>query len=129
MTIDTYIFAFIVNEIGLMPLPKVRDWQATLARLVGVTLREQLPLERQVPRLSFQKELKYHRNTMEALLALSNATGRVTGDLTNVPWPEENSACQLLQLLCATSITKESHLSWSALATLISPSRRSKASI
>ncbi|MEO0769201.1 MAG: pentapeptide repeat-containing protein [Cyanobacteria bacterium J06649_4] len=83
---DTYLFNFVIDEVKLQAVEKVRSWQPTLAKLIGFMLRHDMPMER-LQLKTFHQANEQARNAEEALLAALNACARVTEELSKIDWP------------------------------------------
>ena len=89
--IDEYLFEFIRNEIALQDQEKVKQWQKTLANLIGFMLRQGMPMEKINPRPSYQEECQQSRNAEEALLAVLNSCARCTEEISEIKWQSRSS--------------------------------------
>ena len=85
--IDEYLFSFIVNQMQLQSPDEVKQWQKTLGHLIEYLLVKGMPMEGLKNRPNFQEEMQQARNAEEALLALFNACGRVTKEISPIQWP------------------------------------------
>ncbi|CCI33877.1 Genome sequencing data, contig C295 [Microcystis sp. T1-4] len=85
--IDEYLFSFIVNQIQLQSPDEVKQWQKTLGDLIKYLLVKGMPMEGLKNRPNFQEEMRQARNAEEALLAVFNACGRVTKEISSIQWP------------------------------------------
>ncbi len=85
--IDEYLFSFVVNQMQLQSPDEVKQWQKTLGDLIEYLLDKGMPMENLTNRPNFQEEMRQARNAEEALLALFNACGRVTKEISSIQWP------------------------------------------
>ena len=85
--IDEYLFSFIVNQMQLQSPDEVKQWQKTLGDLIKYLLVKGMPMEGLKNRPNFQEEMRQARNAEEALLAVFNACGRVTKEISSIQWP------------------------------------------
>ncbi|MEM8639796.1 MAG: pentapeptide repeat-containing protein [Cyanobacteria bacterium P01_G01_bin.54] len=85
--LDTYLLRFLRDEVALRPISQVRQWQKTFAHLIGVMLRQGLPMEKLEPPLRFQQMNQWAIHAEEALLVALNACARVTRKVSEVDWP------------------------------------------
>jgi uncharacterized protein YjbI with pentapeptide repeats len=85
---DTYLLSFLRDEVALKSVEQISQWQQTFAHLIGVMLRQGMPMEKIIdPPLKFQQANQWAINAEEALLAALNSCSRVTKDLSTVDWP------------------------------------------
>jgi hypothetical protein len=89
--IDEYLFSFIVNQIQLQSPDEVKQWQKTLGHLIEYLLVKGMPMEGLKNRPNFQEEMRQARNAEEALLAVFNACGRVTKEISPIQWPSREA--------------------------------------
>ncbi|MCA2941172.1 MAG: pentapeptide repeat-containing protein [Microcystis sp. M113S1] len=85
--IDEYLFSFVVNQMQLQSPDEVKQWQKTLGDLIKYLLDKGMPMENLTNRPNFQEEMRQARNAEEALLAVFNACGRVTKEISSIQWP------------------------------------------
>ncbi|WP_072924619.1 pentapeptide repeat-containing protein [Microcystis aeruginosa] len=85
--IDEYLFRFIVNQMQLQSPDEVKQWQKTLGHLIEYLLVKGMPMENLTNCRNFQEEMRQARNAEEALLAVFNACGRVTKEISSIQWP------------------------------------------
>ncbi len=85
--IDEYLFSFVVNQMQLQSPDEVKQWQETLGHLIKYLLDKGMPMEGLKNRPNFQEEMRQARNAEEALLAVFNACGRVTKEISSIQWP------------------------------------------
>jgi uncharacterized protein YjbI with pentapeptide repeats len=90
---DWDLFTFVVNEVKLQSMEKVRQWQEDLRELIQYTLTHGMP------RLAIDKTITYKvadgmaRNAEEALLACMSACARTINDEPyHIKWPTRTSA-------------------------------------
>jgi uncharacterized protein YjbI with pentapeptide repeats len=88
---DTYLFSFLRNEVALKDVEQISQWQQAFAHLIGVMLRQGMPMEKIDPSLRFQQANQWAINAEEALLASLNSCARVTKDLSSIDWPSEEA--------------------------------------
>ncbi|MDX2211866.1 MAG: pentapeptide repeat-containing protein [Oculatellaceae cyanobacterium bins.114] len=91
---DKYLFKFVLDEMRLHHQHNpatVAAWQQTLCHLIGLMLRQGMPMERLNPRPDFQTENHQARNAEEALLAVLNTCARLTQKLSTIEWVSEES--------------------------------------
>ena len=97
--IDEYLFNFICQEISLQDKEIVKQWQQNLCHLIGYMLRQGMPMEKIVPRPSYQEECRQSRNAEEALLVVLNSCARYTEDISQIQWQSEYSFAKWLSRL------------------------------
>jgi hypothetical protein len=83
---DTYLFNFLKAEVALKPMEQVTKWQQTFAHLIGVMLRQGMPMEKIEPPLKFHQANQWAINAEEALLAALNNCARLTKAISDVDW-------------------------------------------
>ncbi|HPQ70489.1 MAG TPA: pentapeptide repeat-containing protein [bacterium] len=92
------------------------ELQKTLIRLIDHVLRYRLPMH-QIPGNMTYKEMKFQaRNAEEALLASLCAYSAVTGKISKINWPQDNSAGAWIKFLQGQRKGSENKLSLSCLA-------------
>ncbi|MDB9434891.1 pentapeptide repeat-containing protein [Microcystis aeruginosa] len=89
--IDEYLFSFVVNQMQLQSPDEVKQWQKTLGDLIEYLLVKGMPMEGLKNRPNFQEEMRQARNAEEALLAVFNACGRVTKEISPIQWPSREA--------------------------------------
>ncbi|MEK8020332.1 MAG: pentapeptide repeat-containing protein [Candidatus Parabeggiatoa sp.] len=88
---DKDLFKLVCDEMRLQDVEQVRQWQKTLANLIGYLLKHGMPMERISPRLDYHAETRQARNAEEALLVTLNACARVTQQLSKIEWPSHSA--------------------------------------
>ena len=84
---DGYLLNFLRDEVALSPSEDVAKWQKTFGDLIGVMLRQGMPMERLEPPLRFHEATQRAIYAEEALLVVLNACSQVTKDISIVDWP------------------------------------------
>ena len=85
--IDTYLLHFVLDEVALRPVEQVSRWQKTFSNLIGIMLRQGMPMEKIEPLLRFQQMNQWAIHAEEALLVALNACAIVTKKTSQVKWP------------------------------------------
>jgi hypothetical protein len=116
--IDHYLFRFLKDEISLLKVDSVRQWQLLLIELIEFMLRNGMPMEHLSPRLNYLDETRQARNAEEALLVTLNACARLTQQISHVQWPEPNAAGAWLVRLRGQRIAAGNTLALSCLGYL-----------
>ncbi|MGB0560612.1 MAG: pentapeptide repeat-containing protein, partial [Spirulinaceae cyanobacterium] len=83
---DTYLLRFLRDEVALRDGEIVSKWQQTFAHLIGVMLRQGLPMEKLEPPLRFQQMNQWAIHAEEGLLVMLNACARATQQISAVDW-------------------------------------------
>ena len=89
--LDIYLLQFLRDEVALREADQVAAWQQTFAHLIGVMLRQGLPMERIEPPLRFFEMRQWAIYAEEALLAALSACALVTQDISPVDWPNKTA--------------------------------------
>ena len=84
---DVYLLNFLRAEVALKDKSWVARWQITFSHLIGVMLRQGMPMERVEPALKFQAMNQWAINSEEALLAALSCCALVTKDISKIDWP------------------------------------------
>ncbi len=87
VAMDRYVFDFIRNEMMLRDITDVAKWQDSLISLINFVLRNGMPMDRLIPRPTFQEELRQARNSEEALLCALNICATLTERVSKIDWP------------------------------------------
>lgn len=88
---DTYLLSFLRDEVALRSKEKVSRWQQTFSHLIGVMLRQGMPMEKVEPPLKFQRANQWAIHAEEALLVALGVCSRVTQELSEVFWPSNEA--------------------------------------
>lgn len=88
---DIYLLNFLRDEVALRPSDQVAQWQRTFSDLIGVMLRQGMPMEKIEPPLKFYEANRRAIHGEEALLAALNACSQVTQNISTVDWPAPES--------------------------------------
>jgi uncharacterized protein YjbI with pentapeptide repeats len=89
---DVYLLAFLKSEVKLYPVKEVREWQHLVAEIIGYMLLHGTPMEMLSPRPSYVEEARMARNAEESLLALLHSCSLVTGNVSRIPWPDQQQS-------------------------------------
>ncbi|MDI1447792.1 pentapeptide repeat-containing protein [Polyangium sp. 6x1] len=90
---DGSIHRFLCDQVTLAGAEKARIWQGMLARVIERMLRTGMPMQAISPRLlTFAEDVRQARNAEEALLASLCACARATQEVSEVKWPDPESA-------------------------------------
>jgi hypothetical protein len=84
---DAYLLRFLRDEVALGMPEKVAKWQATFGVLIGVMLRQGMPMEKIEPPLKYYEANQWAINSEEALLAALNTCAQVTRNTSVISWP------------------------------------------
>ncbi|MEA5466767.1 pentapeptide repeat-containing protein [Leptothoe sp. PORK10 BA2] len=85
---DSYLLNFLRDEVALKDTKTVATWQTSFSNLIGVMLRQGMPMERIIqPSLRFHEANQWAINSEEALLAALNACALKTQRLSTIKWP------------------------------------------
>ncbi|HEY0051671.1 MAG TPA: pentapeptide repeat-containing protein [Pyrinomonadaceae bacterium] len=88
--VDEYLLDFIRDEIALMPIEIVMEWQKSLGALFSHVLRYGMPMEKLADdRPNFKEEIRRAQNSEEALLVVLNACALVTKQISDINFPNE----------------------------------------
>jgi uncharacterized protein YjbI with pentapeptide repeats len=101
-TMDEYLFNFILNEVRLqyqVDAAEVATWQQTFCSLMGLMLRQGMPMERLDPRPSYQEESRQALNAEDSLLAVLGVFQRLTQAISNIDFPSREAFGVLLARL------------------------------
>jgi uncharacterized protein YjbI with pentapeptide repeats len=115
---DEYLFNFIVDEVQLQHQPgsrEVYEWQQTFCSLIGFMLRHSMPLERLIPRPSYQEESRQALNAEDSLLAVIGAFQRLTKEISNIEFPTPDAFGILLSRLCGQRTSASNPMSFHCL--------------
>ncbi|MEM6449243.1 MAG: pentapeptide repeat-containing protein [Cyanobacteria bacterium P01_D01_bin.105] len=88
---DSYLLAFVRNEIALKPIEQVHKLQLTFAELIGAMLQHGMPMEKLGACHNYHLQTRWARNSEEALLAVLNACALVTEKISVIHWPHVDS--------------------------------------
>nr|WP_228024757.1 pentapeptide repeat-containing protein [cf. Phormidesmis sp. LEGE 11477] len=108
---DIYLLDFLRNEVALCPLEQVAKWQRTSSNLIGVMLRQGMPMEKVEPTLKFHEANRRAVNAEEALLAALSACSWTTEAISTVEWPSPESFGGWIARLQAQRIDEENVVS------------------
>lgn len=91
---DSYLLSFLKDEVALRDLGKLKKLQKTFGSLIGVMLRQGMPIEKLEPSLKFHEANRWAINAEEALLAALTACAQITQNLfkLDLPTPESFGA-------------------------------------
>ncbi|QSB01050.1 pentapeptide repeat-containing protein [Methylomonas sp. EFPC1] len=104
--IDGYLHPFIHQQVALMDIAKVHDWQQTICRLIESLLRHGMPLEK-MNLASFQQMLNQSRNAEESLLVMHAACAYQTQKLSDLDFPTKEAFGNWLHRLRGQRINEE----------------------
>lgn len=96
--LDTYLMAFGRREIAKRGSEVAGQWQRTLVGLLETSLRTSWPVSR-VDGLKQIEQIRWIRNSEEALIACLNACARVSRTLSSPSWPQLTSFGEMLKRL------------------------------
>jgi Pentapeptide repeats (8 copies) len=98
---DDYLMGFVRDEIALVSIEVLTEWQTTLSNLINHVLRQGTPMEKLTPekRLTFKEETRQARNAEEALLVALNACAMITKEVSAVSFPDDFSIRKWLNRL------------------------------
>ncbi|NEQ47271.1 MAG: pentapeptide repeat-containing protein [Leptolyngbya sp. SIOISBB] len=96
---DKYLLSFLRAEVALQNPEQVANWQQTFAHLIGVMLRQGMPMEKVEPPLKFQQANQWAINAEEALLAVLNACALITQVVSTIVWPSQEAFSAWLKRL------------------------------
>jgi uncharacterized protein YjbI with pentapeptide repeats len=100
VSIDQYIFTFLINEIALLAdelgVSEIAKWQHSLSNLLEFVLRQGMPVEGLSPRPTFKEEVRQARHAVASLLISLNACARMTRTVSIINWPSTTTFGNLL---------------------------------
>ncbi len=97
--IDPELYKFVKREVAANGKNNAQECQAFLCRLIDYVLRNGSPMDKLSGLDTFPEVLEQVRNAEGALLVLLSACSAVTGKVSNVNWPDDESASKWIQLL------------------------------
>ena len=98
-TMGPNIHRFLRREVMLQNTEKVKAWQQVLVKLFNYTLRHDWPFPKEY-RNEFKEAFRKIRNAQESILLLLGSCGQTTKEVSNIDWPNEYSAGELISRLC-----------------------------
>jgi uncharacterized protein YjbI with pentapeptide repeats len=102
-TMDEYLFNFILDEVRLQyqaDPTEVVTWQQTFCSLMGLMLRQGMPMERLAPRPNnYQEEFRQSLNAEDSLLAVLGVLQSITKKISNIEYPSPDAFGELLARL------------------------------
>ena len=96
---ESDLYRYVKNEVQLQGKETAGRWQIQIREMIDHLLRYGMPVERLNPRPDFVSEVRLSRNSEEALLALLSGCSEVTGIISILNWPAENSAGEWINRL------------------------------
>ncbi|MEM8610423.1 MAG: pentapeptide repeat-containing protein [Cyanobacteria bacterium P01_H01_bin.105] len=97
--LDKYLLNFLRDEIKRSDKETAGQWQKTLCDLIGYMLKHGMPMETLDPRPKFIEEIRMYRNASTTLLAMLSSCARVTGEISDIKWPNSKSFGEWLTVL------------------------------
>ncbi|MDD1622125.1 MAG: pentapeptide repeat-containing protein, partial [Methylococcaceae bacterium] len=89
-SISYYLKPFIDNQVALLPIEQVQQWQIVVIRLIKSVFSHGMPMEK-IGLNNFQEMLRQSCNAEEALLILHSACAKQTLDIIQLDLPDEDA--------------------------------------